>query len=82
MAREAGLRLTTHAGEWRGPREVEDAITDLRVERIGHGVRAYEDLALVDKLVAFLLAVFLRGTDGGFQLVTGRPRRSVAHLGF
>ena len=51
MAREAGLRLTTHAGEWRGPREVEDAITDLRVERIGHGVRACEDLALVDKLV-------------------------------
>lgn len=48
---EAGLRLTSHAGEWRGPREVEDAITDLRVERIGHGVRAIEDLALVDKLV-------------------------------
>ncbi len=48
MAREAGLKLTTHAGEWRGPREVRSAIEDLRVARIGHGVRAIEDLALVD----------------------------------
>ena len=51
MAREAGLRLTTHAGEWRGPSEVADALNDLKVERIGHGVRVIEDLALVDKLV-------------------------------
>ncbi|ANT62140.1 adenosine deaminase [Salipiger sp. CCB-MM3] len=48
MAREAGLRLTTHAGEWRGPQEVRNAIEHLGVERIGHGVRAIEDLALVD----------------------------------
>ncbi|MEP5151406.1 adenosine deaminase [Planktotalea sp.] len=50
MAREAGLKLTTHAGEWRGPQEVRDAVNDLRVERIGHGVRAAEDAALVDEL--------------------------------
>ncbi|WP_058246405.1 adenosine deaminase [Tropicibacter naphthalenivorans] len=50
MAREAGLRLTTHAGEWRGPEEVRDAVNDLRVERIGHGVRAIYDLATVDML--------------------------------
>ncbi|MEZ5912405.1 MAG: adenosine deaminase [Paracoccaceae bacterium] len=50
MAREAGLRLTAHAGEWGGPQSVRDALYDLRVERIGHGVRAIEDLALVDEL--------------------------------
>ena len=50
MAREAGLRLTTHAGEWRGPQEVRDAVNDLGVERVGHGVRASEDPALVDEL--------------------------------
>ena len=50
MAREAGLRLTAHAGEWGGPDSVRDALDDLRVERIGHGVRAIEDLALVDRL--------------------------------
>ena len=50
MAREAGLRLTAHAGEWGGPDSVREALRDLRVERIGHGVRAIEDLALVDEL--------------------------------
>ena len=49
-AREAGLRLTCHAGEWGGPQSVRDAIRDLSVERIGHGVRAIEDLALVDEI--------------------------------
>ena len=50
MAREAGLRLTAHAGEWGGPQSIRDALKDLGVERIGHGVRAIEDLALVDEL--------------------------------
>ncbi|QOL79496.1 adenosine deaminase [Pseudooceanicola spongiae] len=50
MAREAGLHLTAHAGEWGGPQSVRDAINDLGVSRIGHGVRAIEDLALVDQL--------------------------------
>lgn len=51
MAREAGLQLTTHAGEWNGPEEVRAALDDLKVERIGHGVRSIEDLGLVDRLV-------------------------------
>lgn len=51
MAAEAGLRLTTHAGEWRGPKEVAAALTELRgIERIGHGVRAIEDPRVVDLL--------------------------------
>jgi adenosine deaminase len=49
-AREAGLRLTAHAGEWGGAESVRDAIRDLRVERIGHGVQAITDLALVDEI--------------------------------
>lgn len=51
-AREAGLRLTAHAGEWGGPRSVRDAIEHLKVERIGHGVRAVEDPKLVEYLAA------------------------------
>ena len=50
MAREAGLRLTCHAGEWGGAASVRDAVRDLRVERIGHGVQAIEDPGLVDQL--------------------------------
>jgi adenosine deaminase len=48
-AREAGLGLTTHAGEWAGPESVAEAL-ELGVARIGHGVRAVEDPALVDRL--------------------------------
>ena len=49
-AREAGLQLTAHAGEWGGAESVRDAIRDLNVERIGHGVQAITDLALVDEI--------------------------------
>lgn len=50
-AREAGLRITAHAGEWGGPESVRDALDNLRgIERIGHGVRSIEDPALVDRL--------------------------------
>ncbi|MFY0618316.1 adenosine deaminase [Shimia sp.] len=52
QAREAGLKLTTHAGEFGGPESVWDALNDLKVERIGHGVRAMEDPALIKELVA------------------------------
>lgn len=52
QAREAGLKLTTHAGEFGGPESVWDAINDLNVERIGHGVRSIEDADLVKELVA------------------------------
>lgn len=50
MAREAGLGLTAHAGEWCGANSVRDALDAFRPARIGHGVRAIEDPALVDRL--------------------------------
>ncbi|MDJ0858000.1 MAG: adenosine deaminase [Dinoroseobacter sp.] len=50
-AKEAGLRMTTHAGEWGGPESVREAVETLGVERIGHGVRAIEDRDLVEQLV-------------------------------
>jgi len=50
VAREHGLRLTVHAGEALGPESVWDAIRLLGVERLGHGVRAIEDPALVEYL--------------------------------
>jgi adenosine deaminase len=49
-AREAGISVTIHAGEWGGPDNVREAITTLRAMRLGHGVRAAEDKRLMDEL--------------------------------
>lgn len=49
-ARARGLGLTIHAGEWRGPDAVSEALAVFEPERIGHGVRAAEDPALLQRL--------------------------------
>ncbi len=50
-ARELGLGITIHAGEWGGPANVREAVERLGATRIGHGVRSIEDPELVDWLV-------------------------------
>ncbi len=50
MAREAGLGITAHAGEWGGAKMVEKTLDQLKPTRIGHGVMAIEDPRLVDRL--------------------------------
>lgn len=50
MAREAGLHLTAHAGEWGGAREMREVLAHLKVERIGHGVAAIDDPDLMKNL--------------------------------
>jgi adenosine deaminase len=49
-ARRLGLHTVIHAGEFDGPRSVWEAIDDLEVERVGHGIRAVEDDLLVKTL--------------------------------
>lgn len=49
-ARDAGWRITVHAGEAAGPESIWQAIRELGAERIGHGVKAVEDPALMDFL--------------------------------
>lgn len=50
-ARELGVPFTIHAGEADGPSSVYDAIR-FGSKRIGHGVRSYEDMNLVKKIVS------------------------------
>ncbi len=49
-ARDAGLHVLAHAGEAAGPESVRQAVEELGAERIGHGVRAIEDPAVVELL--------------------------------
>jgi aminodeoxyfutalosine deaminase len=48
-AEENGLRLTAHAGESAGPESIWGAL-NLRAERIGHGLTAWQDPELVEEL--------------------------------
>lgn len=50
LARDKGYGCTVHAGEVLGPESVWASVRDLPVTRIGHGVRAIEDPALVAEL--------------------------------
>ncbi|MEJ2003337.1 MAG: adenosine deaminase [Maritimibacter sp.] len=50
IARDAGLGLSIHAGELCGAFSVRDALDLVKPQRIGHGVRAIEDPALVARL--------------------------------
>lgn len=52
QVRDAGLRVTVHAGEAAGAESMWQAIKELGAERIGHGVKAIEDLKLMDYLAA------------------------------
>ena len=56
-ARDAGWRITVHAGEAGGPESVWDAVRLLGAERIGHCTRALEDPALVDFLLENRIAI-------------------------
>lgn len=56
-ARDAGFRITVHAGEAAGPESIWQAIRELGAERIGHGVKAVEDPALMDFLAAHEIGI-------------------------
>ena len=52
IAARAGLLLVPHGGELAGPASVAACLDDLHANRIGHGIRAAEDPALVKRLAA------------------------------
>ena len=57
QARDAGWHITVHAGEAAGPESIWQAIKELGAERIGHGVKAVEDRALMDYLVEHRIGI-------------------------
>jgi len=56
-AREAGLRLTAHAGEFAGAESVRQTVLELNPERLGHAVHAVDDPAVLDLLVERQIAI-------------------------
>jgi len=62
-ARDAGLRVTVHAGEADTAREMWEAIDELGAERIGHGVKAVHDPVLMWRLAADTITLELCPTS-------------------
>jgi adenosine deaminase/aminodeoxyfutalosine deaminase len=79
FARRQGLRLHAHAGETVGPESIWSALNDLGAERIGHGLTAAQDSALVDHLASSQIPVEICLTSnlrtGGLAELSQHPLR-------
>jgi adenosine deaminase len=51
IAERAGLMLAPHGGELLGPHSVRTCLDALHADRLGHGIRAVEDPALLERVV-------------------------------
>jgi adenosine deaminase len=84
-AKEAGLRLTIHAGEWGPAGNVREAIEKFNAERIGHGVRVMEDEAVVklaaERGLAFEVCVTSNFQSGVVSSLEGHPLPRMVEAG-
>ena len=83
-AKQAGLNLTIHAGEWGHAENVSDAILYLGADRIGHGVRVLEDPDITylarDRQIPFEVCITSNYQSGVFSSLTVHPLpRMLAH---
>jgi adenosine deaminase len=84
-ARQAGLHLTIHAGEWGGADNVREAIEVLGAERIGHGVRVLEDPAVTalarERGTIFEVCVTSNYQSGVFPALNAHPLKAMFEQG-
>ena len=82
--RAAGLGVTIHAGEWSGPQNVRYAIEQLGAQRIGHGVPALEDAAVVElartRGVVFEVCVTSNVQSGVYPRFIDHPLKSMIDM--
>lgn len=50
-AKQEGLGVTIHAGEWAGVRSVRDAVNNMDADRLGHGIHALQDEAMLKTVI-------------------------------
>ena len=84
-AKQAGLHLTIHAGEWGPAQHVRDAIGEIGAERIGHGVRVLEDKDTVElareRGTAFEVCVTSNYQSGVVQSLETHPLLAMLNAG-
>lgn len=84
-ARQAGLHVTIHAGEWGPAPHVKEAIEAIGAERIGHGVRVLEDKNIValarERGTAFEVCVTSNYQSGVVNSLDTHPLMSMVEAG-
>jgi adenosine deaminase len=84
-ARQAGLGVVAHAGEWVGAGSVREAIEHLGVQRVGHGVRVVQDPSVAalarERGVVFEVCVTSNLHSGVIQRRADHPLRGMMDLG-
>jgi len=84
-AKQAGLHVTIHAGEWGPAPHVKEAILELGTERIGHGVRVLEDhdiMALArERQTAFEVCITSNYQSGVVASLDGHPLMDMINAG-
>jgi adenosine deaminase len=85
IARNGGLRVTIHAGEWGGAENVRQAIEVLGAERIGHGIRVLEDPYTVamarDRGTLFEVCVTSNHHSGAVEDLADHPVKKMIEKG-
>jgi adenosine deaminase len=84
-AKQAGLHVTIHAGEWGPAYNVREAIEDIGAERIGHGVRVLEDESIVslarERNTAFEVCVTSNYQSGVVESLDTHPLMKMLEAG-
>jgi adenosine deaminase len=85
IARRAGLASVPHGGELLGPTHVEDVVSQLHPDRLGHGVRSAEDPRVlervVDEGVALEVCPASNVSLGVYQTAADVPLRALVDAG-
>ena len=84
-AKQAGLHVTIHAGEWGPAVNVKEAIEEIGADRIGHGVRVLEDLDILtlvrERGTAFEVCVTSNYQSGVVQSLDTHPLMGMLDAG-
>ena len=84
-AKQAGLHLTIHAGEWGPAENVRDALENFGAERIGHGVRVLEDEKVTalarERAVVFEVCITSNYQSGVVRSLASHPLPQMLEAG-